>query len=1060
MIQELIDNISENRIQNFIRSKNSAYKEVTEDYSYKLTDDRFSDLKKLGYIDYADSDSLLVFSCKYNDDLSSRSSKKIQFEIAKTLLTEDFKDGAVFVFYDNDGRFRFSFIRKNYGNKEQRFTPWKRYTYFVDKETQTNKTFKECIGKASFSSLEDIQKGFSLEPLSDEFFYRYKEIYGNFVGYITGKYYKKKNSKWEEADYADHEPDFIQFKSEFNSNNKQVRDYVKKLLGRLVFLKFIEKKGWLGVIEETKEIEPNFLENVFKNSSYKDDFLDKVLEEVIFESLNNPIGNTNKCEELKKYSFPYLNGGLFEKDELDNKSIRFPEEYFQEIFEFFNQYNFTIDENDPNDAEVSVDPEMLGHIFENLLEDNKDKGAFYTPKEIVHYMCQESLIEYLCTSLSYEKDEEKDLITELVKTKEIDENLKDSLIEVEKALDKVKICDPAIGSGAFPMGLLQEIFSIKQSIYYNIHNTLDNFPAGKEKLKIIQNNIYGVDIEQGAVDIARLRFWLSLVVEETEAKPLPNLDYKIMCGNSLISRYPLDIPLKNVFDQYNKVKNPDEKLSLKKYKDLVNSYTDTHIGKDVFKSMIEEIKATFKTSLSSKEINYRVKKAKIVNEYEEVGIFGTRKADHDKAGYKKAKLELEKYLKAEEDVKNNKIYENSFEWRFEFPDLLDEEGNFQGFNIVIGNPPYGVSIKDDYRKVVESSLGKVPDYEIYYYFIQIAYKLLTKNGVKAFIIPNTYLFNTFAAAFRLSILDNWEIIEILDCTKFKIFDSATVYNTINTWKKSKGTNIGYRNTKQIKSFIELISKERSIISKDNLISMNQNWGLAFNLDNEVINIVKKIKSKSINLKILFPEISQGLIAYDKYQGQSENIIKNRIFHHFEFKDGLKKWLWGEDINRYKLSWNNREYIDYCDGIANPRDPKYFKGKRILIREITNPRIFATITDVEYYNDPSVIIIKDNNENSILQALGILNSKLATFFHFNYAPKATKGAFPKILIKDIQEFPLPLLNEEIRNEIEKRVELLLNEDDIDKSLIENEIDRLVYQLYDLNDEEIAIVEGRV
>lgn len=1061
MIQELIDNISENRIQNFIRSKNSAFKEVTEDYSYKLTDDRFSDLKKLGYIDHADSDSLLVFSCKYNDDLSSRSSKKIQFEIAKNLLKEDFKDGAVFVFYDNAGRFRFSFIRKNYGDKEQKFTPWRRYTYYVDKRNQTNKTFKDCIGNASFTSLEKIQEGFSLEPLSDEFFYRYKEIYGKFVGYITGKYYKKKNSKWEEVDYADHEPDFIQFKKEFNSNHKQVRDYVKKLLGRLVFLKFIEKKGWLGVIEETKEIEPNFLENVFKNSSYQDDFLDKVLEEVIFESLNNPIGNTNKCEELKKYSFPYLNGGLFEKDELDNKSIRFPEEYFQEIFEFFNQYNFTIDENDPNDAEVSVDPEMLGHIFENLLEDNKDKGAFYTPKEIVHYMCQESLIEYLCTSLNFDTDNEKDLITELVKTKEIDKDLKDSLIEVEKALDKVKICDPAIGSGAFPMGLLQEIFSIKQSIYYNIHNTLDNFPAAEKKLNIIQNNIYGVDIEQGAVDIARLRFWLSLVVDETEAKPLPNLDYKIMCGNSLISRYPLDMPLKNVFDQYNKGKKPEEKLSLRKYKDLVNSYTDTHLGKDVFKAMIEQIKATFKQSLSDKELsNIKSLKGKIKNTETTLHLFEVAQNQKEKEDLKKQKQTLLKLEQKQKEIEENKIYENSFEWRFEFPDLLDEEGNFQGFNIVIGNPPYGVSIKDDYRKVVESSLGKVPDYEIYYYFIQIAYKLLTKNGVKAFIIPNTYLFNTFAAAFRLSILDNWEIIEILDCTKFKIFDSATVYNTINTWKKSKGTNIGYRNTKQIKSFIELISKERSIISKDNLISMNQNWGLAFNLDNEVINIVKKIKSKSINLKILFPEISQGLIAYDKYQGQSENIIKNRIFHHFEFKDGLKKWLWGEDINRYKLSWNNREYIDYCDGIANPRDPKYFKGKRILIREITNPRIFATITDVEYYNDPSVIIIKDNNENSILQALGILNSKLATFFHFNYAPKATKGAFPKILIKDIQEFPLPLLNEEIRNEIEKRVELLLNEDDIDKSLIENEIDRLVYQLYDLNDEEIAIVEGRV
>ncbi|MDD2577498.1 MAG: TaqI-like C-terminal specificity domain-containing protein, partial [Bacteroidales bacterium] len=730
---------------------------------------------------------------------------------------------------------------------------------------------------------------------------------------------------------------------------------------------------------------------------------------------------------------------LFEKDELDNKSIRFPEEYFQEIFEFFNQYNFTIDENDPNDAEVSVDPEMLGHIFENLLEDNKDKGAFYTPKEIVHYMCQESLIEYLCTSLNFDKDEQKDLITQLVKTKEIDKNLKDSLIEVEKALDKVKICDPAIGSGAFPMGLLQEIFSIKQSIYYNIHNTLDNFPAGKEKLKIIQNNIYGVDIEQGAVDIARLRFWLSLVVEEAEAKPLPNLDYKIMCGNSLISRYPLDIPLKNVFDQYNKVKKPDEKLSLKKYKDLVNSYTDTHIGKDVFKSMIEEIKATFKTSLSSKEINYRVKKAKIVNEYEEVGIFGTRKADHDKAGYKKAKLELQKLLKAEEDVKNNKIYENSFEWRFEFPDLLDEEGNFQGFNIVIGNPPYGASFSKTETKFFNNKyIYKDNETESYILFIEKSASLQSILGSVWFIIPSNISTNHNYSNIRKFILSNFSLHIIVDLGA-NIFKNAKVDSCIIAFKNKQINNNNFYSGKI--SEIDISKIELKLSKQDYFLATPQNI-FNFYISADTSNLTQKINSKTTLRLSDFINFSRG-IEY----GYNSNFVSSD-------KKNKKPLVAGRCFYRYTLKFENK-YIDFdYNDTSNFKNNCIYETTKIFVRRI-GKEIIAYLDDEKYYNVCDVYnLLPKSNDVDLYELLGLLNSKCINYYFKNFFKNA-KVLFPKIPIKYLKQIPIILSNGNISKLAKKIQEDKKN--NIDTFVLEKEIDCIVYKLYDLTYDEVLVID---
>ena len=401
----------------------------------------------------------------------------------------------------------------------------------------------------------------------------------------------------------------------------------------------------------------------------------------------------------------------------------------------------------------------------------------------------------------------------------------------------------------------------------------------------------------------------------------------------------------------------------------------------------------------------------------------------------------------------------------EFFDAEWMYGIKNGFDIVIGNPPYGVSIQGDYRNEIVKNLGKVPDFEIYYYFIEMANKNICNKGVLSYIIPNTWLFNTFAKNYRLSILKNWNINEILDCSKFKLFESATVFNTIILFQKVGNANnlVVYRPTANADSFDSLISESRIVVTKEALIDMNQNWALVFKLSPNIILLSKKIRNNSTELQHYFPDISQGLIAYDKYKGQSEEIIKSRAYHSFEYKEGYKKNLWGEDVSRYSIVWNGKEYINYCDGIANPRKPKYFKGKRVLIREITNPSIYASYTEEEYYNDPSVLIILDSDMYSIKVLLGILNSKLASFYHFNNAPKATKGGFPKILIDDVKHFPIPKATPEQQKPIINLVDVILSakkaNPQADTSKEEAEIDRLVYELYGLSEDEIKIVEGK-
>ncbi len=342
---------------------------------------------------------------------------------------------------------------------------------------------------------------------------------------------------------------------------------------------------------------------------------------------------------------------------------------------------------------------MLGHIFENLLEDNKDKGAFYTPKEIVHYMCQETLTEYCLNhdfsdyGITMIEEDKRAIVEKLVKHKELDEELfkracKSNqsfatwLRRMDEHIDRVKICDPAIGSGAFPMGLLQEIVDIKEHIHYHLSNInqgnqenpanhgLDNWKPAEVKENIIQNSIYGVDIEKGAVDIARLRFWLSLVVDEIEPKPLPNLDYKIVVGNSLVSKFEdeiieidwsTDTTSVGMFGQANREKTIQllKKISGKQHEYFHADNKD----KNNLRLQIRNLKIDL-----------------LINQLDQ--MIKTKGLENKPTGNgKKIKEQTELYLKTEGWKKNIKSLESlkkdpnkkfvHFDWKLDFPEVLN-----------------------------------------------------------------------------------------------------------------------------------------------------------------------------------------------------------------------------------------------------------------------------------------------------------------------------------------------------------------------------------------------------
>lgn len=1080
-------------LQNFFIA--SELKSTPEEINTNNNDKGFY----LGNIQTKDSYRIGLFHYKINN--GSVANKRVGLRnLVKTFINPNWGEfDAALVVFNSDDNWRFSFIC----DIKEENTAAKRYTYvFGNKDLLYRTPIERFIQlQKKGISFENIKTAFSVEALSNEFFDKYREQYSDFIQYITGKRFVKVSGKWVEKVLSKPNDDLMKV---FDNDEKTIRDYVKKMMGRITFLHFLQRKGWMNG-------DLNYLQNMFNKSSHKDNYLDTVLEPLFFGILNTIPKEREKVFNIFSWdksllaewkNIPYLNGGLFELTEDDKPKTIFPAEYFQRLFDFFSEYNFTIDENDPNDAEVGVDPEMLGKIFENLLEDNKDKGAFYTPKEIVQYMCQESLIAYLETNTSLAKDKIRNFVLMPEEgVLDIPENKKEKL---QKALEEVKICDPAIGSGAFPMGLLNELLHCREVL------SGEYYDRAEIKKSIIKNNIYGVDIEKGAVDIARLRFWLSIVVDENTPTPLPNLDYKIMQGNSLIESYQ-GVDLSNL--------TYEKKTKMDGY---VYSMFDDE--KDIYQKEVSNLLSKYYSCSDHKE-KYTLQR-RISNVIHKL---------IKSQGYESILSELQEMNLAE----NNKF----FLWHTWFSDVFNREDEKNGFDIVIGNPPYiGEKGHKEIFQPVKADihlgrfyLGKM-DY--FYFFFHLSLNMLCDNGISTFITTNYYPTASGARKLRADIKERANIKILVNLGELRLFENAPgQHNMISSFKKElkncecKIIDVhkkGALNPQLFSLIINGNNEDTSYmeVDQDNLFDGDENYIRLQDNNNHVsplVSLLKKIQTGNLilgqiaevnagimggcdsitnhNMKYtdaLYIENNDiqkddGVFVLDSKYSRDLNRIKVIEQYSF-FKDFYKN----SDINRYNTIETTTKRIIFSSSDTPIIDQTIIKSsllkyKPILIRirEINNenteywhqlrrgtahPNIFigAKIVcpqrsklntfgynECNWYASADVYYITNPNKDfEIKYILGLLNSKLYYVWLYNKGKR--KGESLELYQKPLSEIPIKLVSKQVQKNVIDLVDSIIklknSNPNNDTTMLENQIDQIVYSIYELTDEEINIVEG--
>ncbi len=897
-------------------------------------------------------------------------------------------------------------------------------------------------------------------------------------------------------------------------------------INRILFLKLLES--------QLLTYHNNAKQYSFLNSDFIKGFDD--LNDLFFSALAKKATVRHpKYKERFKY-IPYLNSSLFERTVIEGEAFTISALHDEDLkiykqtilkdangkrlqgklstldylFKFLDAYNFATDGTEgieeQKEEKTLINASVLGLIFEKI--NGYKEGSFYTPAYITMYMSKETLRRTVVRKF---KEQENDQIKTFEDLKAYTHRLfqTENLKRFNQIINSIRIVDPAVGSGHFLVSALNELIAIKSELKILIDETgiplrseviidndelyitdenghlLDYKPGNKEttliqktlfheKQTIIENSLFGVDINPNSVKICRLRLWIELLknayyTEDNVLQTLPNIDINIKTGNSLVSRFNTGDDLKSAFN------GKDVKYTFTDYKNAVSEYKSTNDKNRKFEvlKIIDAVKNNFNSSLNRDLIlkiqqdqePYLDYKQALENEEK---MWGKKPTKKEQEKLKQLKKEADKALAKKDEILNNKIYQNAFEWRFEFPEVLDENGNYIGFDVVIGNPPYGVSIGKKERTSITKILGKVPDFEIYYYFINKGNKIVKLDGELSYIIPNTILFNVNAQEYRLDLTNKCEIVEILDCTKFAVFDEATVRNVILCLKTSENIDTySYRNTRSVSNFQELTSNSKITDNIENLTKFNQNWGLAFMLESSVIHLVSKIKESKSQLNNFF-DVSQGYIPYRKSDlikkygvKEGNHIINSRLWHsEHKLSEEYLPEIFGRNLNKYGIAnISNKSFVKYGEHLACYVNLKFFTRKRILVREITNLGIIATIMNETYVNDPQLISIIPNSDNEItLNSLwALLNSKLLTFFHFNHSPKATKGAFPKILVGDLKQFPIA----NGINILDEKASMILNTKNLnpkeDTSYLEKQIDQMVYKLYDLTDEEIEIIE---
>ena len=843
-------------------------------------------IKQVGKV-YVGVEPLQIFDITVGSQVQmARNRVGIQQLIRRIMDTHSL---AFMLFHYEDGgaesqeswEWRFTFCHK--GASQTDTTSSKRFTFLLGPgqhcRTATD-NFQRLIDKRGAVEVKDIEDAFSVEALNKEFFDKYRQHYATFVEYITGKRYVKQGGKWEEKQVS--EPN-AQLREQFCGDEKRVRDYVKKLLGRIVFLHYLQRKGWLGVPSDKAwgDGDRSFIQHLYEyaTEAQQSDFITSVLSPLFYEALNTDRRADNDLFDTRvkfpkrgnKLRIPYLNGGLFDRDENAALLIKFPPEFFKDLLDFFAQYNFTIDENDPTDAQVGVDPEMLGRIFESLLEDNKEKGAYYTPKEIVQYMCRESLIAYLCTGIDQGTPEHQ-AISEFVKS--YDAELLTGLelegvelgAKVLERLKEVKVCDPAIGSGAFPMGMLRELYYCRISL-----EDLSVSPA-EIKSQIIKGNIYGVDIEQGAVDIARLRFWLSLVVDETTPTPLPNLDYKIMQGNSLLEWY-----------------------------EGVDLSTLTQRKEDEYVELFEDLADVYRRQLRQAISDY----------------YG--ETDHDRKAtlHQEISEAIDEQLKEQHymvDLSGINVSANThfFLWHTWFDEVFNRPSGRNGFDIVIGNPPYiqlqnnGGELAKIYQGYGFKGFARTGD--IYCLFYERGYQLLREGGHLCYITSNKWMRAGYGEKIRGFLAHNTNPILLVDFAGIKVFEGATVDTNILLFSKEKneGKTLSVSLTKDVQLGRGELCQYVQQHATPSAFTSSESWVILSPIEQ---SIKRKIEAVGKPLKDWDIQIYRGVLTGCNEAFIIDEAKRAEILSNCQSDDERKRTeaiirpiLRGRDIRRYGYDW--------------------------------------------------------------------------------------------------------------------------------------------------------------
>lgn len=965
----------------------------------------------------------------------------------------------------------------------EEFTPAKRWSYLVGVNERSHTAQSRLVpiieNDAHNPTLKELEEAFNIEKVTDEFFFKYRELF------IRTK---------EQLDKIISNNTLL--KADFNKKSVNTVDFSKKLLGQIVFLYFLQKKGWFGVKRDEKWGSGSkfFLRELFekKHGGFKN-FFNDILEPLFYDALRNNRSHDDHYYSRFNCKIPFLNGGLF--DPINNydwikTDILLPDSLFSNdkklnevdrgdgILDVFDRYNFTVKEDEPLEKEVAIDPELLGKAYEKFnairpdnFEEykkalksgktgdenkfNKQYGVYYTPRDIVHYMCKESLVNYLSEELNSDiQKEDLEILVEqgehlsekedlIVKREQetkkyshiIPENIRKKAFKIDKILSSVKICDPAVGSGAFPVGMMGEIVKTRNALspfIKDIERTVYIF-----KRECIENSLYGVDIDPGAVEIAKLRLWLSLVVDEDDIKnikPLPNLDYKIVRGDSLLGIE------KGIF-------NEELFIKLEDLKPLLFAETDPSRKKE-YKEKISEI--IQKLSQGHTEFDFEI------------------------------------YF--------SEVFHRT---------AARQTGKKNGFDIVIGNPPYiqlqklrNNPVQEKYKKAgfeVHDSNG-----DIYCLFYEKGIKILKPGGFLCYITSNKWMRAAYGEKLR-AFFSRHNPIELIDLGP-GVFDSATVDTNILLLQKKNIKDYKDVKVKALSMKTAEITLEEQMKNFSHTLTglSEKSWFIGSSAEKKLKEKIERLGKplKDWDVKINYG-IKTGLNeAFIIDQKTRDRLVEEDP----KSAEILKPILRGRDIKRYSYKWAGLWLIATGFDIDIPKKyPSVYKHllkyKEKAVKRDDQGHNWYNLRACAYYDEFEKVKIvwprltrihKTGNEEfprfSFVQKnifvidsmcfitapflnylLANLNSSYGyKYFNENVAKLDTGGL--QMRQQFVENFSIPPLTKDnkptikiIENLVDKILLAKKKNPCADTFSFEDEIDSLVYSLYDLTEEEIKIIE---